>query len=139
MGDQAVKYLPIPAEIETTAKLVIDAAYKVHTELGAGLLESIYETCLAHELGKSGVLVEAQVSLPIVYDNLKLEAGYRLDMLVNKHLIVEIKAVEAITDVHRAQYDIFETDEAAIGALDKFQRCTSQKRYPSSCVLEFNQ
>ena len=103
MGDQAVKYLPIPAEIETTAKLVIDAAYKVHTELGAGLLESIYETCLAHELGKSGVLVEAQVSLPIVYDNLKLEAGYRLDMLVNKHLIVEIKAVEAITDVHRAQ------------------------------------
>ena len=103
MGDQAVKYLPIPAEIETTAKLVIDAAYKVHTELGAGLLELIYETCLAHELGKSGVLVEAQVSLPIVYDNLKLEAGYRLDMLVNKHLIVEIKAVEAITDVHRAQ------------------------------------
>ena len=103
MGDQAVKYLPIPAEIEATAKLVIDAAYKVHTELGAGLLESVYEACLAHELGKSGVLVEAQVSLPIVYDNLKLEAGYRLDMLVNKHLIVEIKAVDALMDVHRAQ------------------------------------
>jgi GxxExxY protein len=103
MSDQGKKYPPIPADIEATAKMVIDAAFKVHTELGAGLLESVYETCLVNELCKSGAMVETQVVLPIVYDNLKLDAGYRLDMLVNKHLIVEIKAVDILTDVHRAQ------------------------------------
>jgi GxxExxY protein len=94
---------PVPEEIEKTAKLVIDAAYRVHTELGAGLLESVYEICLVHELGKQGTVVETQVPLPVIYDNLRLDAGYRLDMLVNKHLIVEIKAVDSLTDVHRAQ------------------------------------
>ena len=83
--------------------MVIDAAYRVHTELGAGLLESVYETCLVHELSKQSVLVETQLALPVVYDNLRLDAGYRLDILVNKHLIVEIKAVDILTDVHRAQ------------------------------------
>ena len=103
MSDQGKKFPLIPPEIEPTAKIVIDAAYRVHTELGAGLLESVYETCLVHELGKAGVVVETQVALPVVYDNLRLDGGYRLDMLVNKHLIVEIKAVDILTDVHRAQ------------------------------------
>ena len=100
---QKKAYLPIPAEIEETAKTVIDAAYRVHTELGAGLLESVYETCLAHELGKEGLLVEAQLPLPVVYDNIRLDRGFRLEMLVNKHLIVEIKAVDLLTGAHRAQ------------------------------------
>ena len=104
MGNGQKKVYPqIPMEIEQTAKLVIDAAYRVHTELGAGLLESIYETCLAHELGKVGALVETQLPLPVVYDNLRLDVGFRLDMLVNKHLIVEVKAVDLLTGVHRAQ------------------------------------
>ena len=94
---------PVEAEIERTAKMVIDAAFRVHTELGAGLLESVYETCLAHELGKDGLLVETQLPLPVVYDNIKLDRGFRLDILVNKHLIVEIKAVDLLTGAHRAQ------------------------------------
>jgi GxxExxY protein len=67
------------------------------------LLESVYETCLAHELGKDGLLVETQLPLPVVYDNIRLDRGFRLDMLVNKHLIVEIKAVDLLTGAHRAQ------------------------------------
>jgi GxxExxY protein len=63
----------------------------------------VYETCLAHELGKVGALVETQLPLPIVYDNIRLDGGFRLDMLVNKHLIVEIKAADLLTGVHRAQ------------------------------------
>jgi GxxExxY protein len=94
---------PVADEIEQTAKMVIDAAFRVHTKLGAGLLESVYETCLAHELGKVGALVETQLPLPIVYDNIRLDGGFRLDMLVNKHLIVEIKAADLLTGVHRAQ------------------------------------
>jgi len=103
MSNPGKKYPPIPAEIEATAKLVLDAAYRVHTELGAGLLEPVYETCLAHELGKDGPLIETQLPLPVVYDNIKLDRGFRLDMLVNKHLIVEIKAVDVLTSAHRAQ------------------------------------
>jgi GxxExxY protein len=100
---QKKAYLPVPDEIEKTAKMVIDAAYRVHTELGAGLLESVYEACLDYELGKQCAQVETQVPLPVIYDNLRLDAGYRLDMLVNKHLVVEIKAVDMLTNIHHAQ------------------------------------
>jgi GxxExxY protein len=104
MGSSQKKaYLPVPDEIEKTAKMVIDAAYRVHTELGAGLLESVYEACLVYELGKQGAQVETQVPLPVIYDNLRLDAGYHLDMLVNKHLVVEIKAADMLTNIHHAQ------------------------------------
>jgi len=85
------------------AKMVFDAALKVHRALGPGLLESAYEECLSYELCKQGLNVERQKPLPLVYEEVKLDAGYRVDMLVNQKLIVEIKAVEALNDIHLAQ------------------------------------
>lgn len=74
----------MPPEVEKVGKAVLDAAFKVHTALGPGLLESVYETTVAYEIRKGGLLVETQVAMPIVYDNTKLESGLRLDMLVEK-------------------------------------------------------
>ena len=94
---------PLPAEIESLAKQTVDASIKVHRALGPGLLESVYETCLAHELRQRGVDVETQVVIPVVYDGVCLEAGLRLDMLINKQLIVEVKAVEQMNRIFKAQ------------------------------------
>jgi len=85
------------------SSLVIRDALKIHRLFGPGLLESVYETCLCHELTKSGLIVERQIPIPLVYDNLKLECGFRCDILVNKKLIVECKSVEALNDIHIAQ------------------------------------
>jgi GxxExxY protein len=79
------------------------AAFKVHTNLGPGLLESVYEVALAHELTKLGYEVKVQVGLPVVYDDIKLEMGYRMDLLVNDLVVVEIKSVDALADVHHKQ------------------------------------
>jgi GxxExxY protein len=76
---------------------------RVHSALGPGLLESAYEACLAHELRKAGLRVETQVALPVVYDGIRLDVGYRIDILVEDAVIVEIKACDAITAVHQAQ------------------------------------
>ncbi len=76
---------------------------KVHSALGCGLLESAYEACLAHELVKRGVAVERQVALPVIYDGFTIDAGYRVDILVEKIVMVELKAVERILNVHQAQ------------------------------------
>lgn len=96
-------YAPIPLDVELVGKAVLDAAFKVHTTLGPGLLESVYETTLAYEIRKGGLLVETQVAMPIVYDNTKLESGLRLDMLVDKCVIVELKSVEIMNPVYEAQ------------------------------------
>ena len=85
------------------AKAVVDASFRVHNKLGPGLLESVYETCLSHELLKTKLPIERQVLIPVRYDDLELEAGLRLDVLVDNNLIVEIKAVQEIHAVHRAQ------------------------------------
>jgi GxxExxY protein len=85
------------------SRLVITAAMKVHSLLGAGLLESAYEACLAHELRKQGLKVQTQVALPVVYDGVRLDIGYRVDVLVEDCIIVELKAVEKILAVHEAQ------------------------------------
>lgn len=85
------------------AKIVFESGLKVHRELGPGLLESAYEECLCYELLQKGVSVEKQKPLPLVYQEVKLEAGYRLDLFVEKKLVVEIKAVEALNDLHMAQ------------------------------------
>jgi GxxExxY protein len=90
-------------KLEAVAKAVVDAAFRVHTTLGPGLLESVYEACLVHELHRRGVGVAAQVSLPIEYDGLKLDGGLRLDLVVDGQLIVELKAVEALLPIHMAQ------------------------------------
>lgn len=82
---------------------VIDAAMKVHTVLGPGLLESTYETCLKHELVKRGYMVETQILLPIQYEEIKLDAGYRIDMLVESKVLLELKSVEQLLPIHEAQ------------------------------------
>lgn len=83
--------------------IIIGAAIEVHRTLGPGLLESAYEECLFYELEQKGLQVERQVALPIVYKEIKLDHGYRLDLLVNNQVVVELKTVEAINDVHQAQ------------------------------------
>jgi GxxExxY protein len=85
------------------SRAVIDAAMRVHSELGPGLLESAYEACLAQELRKAGADVETQVPLPLVYEGVKLEIGYRIDMLVDGLVVVEVKSVDAIAPIHQAQ------------------------------------
>jgi GxxExxY protein len=85
------------------SNLVINRALKVHTALGPGLLESAYKECLFYELQESGIYVEKEKPMPLIYEEVKLECGYRVDLLVENKLIIEIKAVEAINDVHLAQ------------------------------------
>ena len=97
------EYAPIPDEVNTISKVVTDCAFKVHKELGPGLLESVYEICLYHELQKSGLKVTRQVNVPVVYDNIKFDAGFRLDLLVDNKMIVEIKAVDEMNPVFDAQ------------------------------------
>lgn len=94
---------PIPDEVNDVARIVVDAAYRVHSTLGPGLLERVYEVCLAHELRKRGLAVETQIDLPVIYDGVKLDAGMRIDMIVAGNLLVELKAVEAVHPVHKAQ------------------------------------
>ena len=91
------------AEVESLARTIVDAGLKVHKALGPGLLESAYEHCLAHELHTRGVRLRRQVALPIVYQGVSLDAGYRLDLVVDEVIIIEIKAVEALTRLHDAQ------------------------------------
>ena len=88
---------------EEIFKKVLDAAFRVHTELGPGLLERAYEECLYYELQQNGLSVEKQKALPIVYKDIKLDAGYRIDLLVENCIVVELKSVECFTDVHFAQ------------------------------------
>jgi GxxExxY protein len=83
--------------------LIVGCAMRVHSALGPGLLESAYEPCLQFELIKSGLRVEAQKPLPLVYESVKLECGYRVDLLVEGKLIIEVKAVEALAEIHFAQ------------------------------------
>lgn len=82
---------------------IIDAAITIHSELGPGLLESVYEVVLAHELKERGLAVERQVAIPIEYRGIRFDEGYRLDLLVEDQVIVEIKSINDITDVHKKQ------------------------------------
>lgn len=84
-------------------KIIVDCALTVHKELGPGLLESTYEACLKYELIQSGLYVESQKELPVIYKDIKLEIGYRLDLLVNKKVIIEVKSVDTLNEVHLAQ------------------------------------
>jgi len=93
---------PIPKESDKVASKIVDAVFAVHTALGPGLLESVYEVCLLYELQKRGLKAERQVSLPVVCDNLRLDAGLRLDLVVENQVVVELKAVEMLLPVHKA-------------------------------------
>jgi GxxExxY protein len=93
----------IPDEIDAGARAVIDSSFAMHSTLGPGLLEKVYEVCLAHEIAKRGLVAARQVSLPVVYDNLRMDTGLRLDLLVGGCVIVEIKAVDSRVPIHTAQ------------------------------------
>jgi len=99
----AKTFEPIPADVEQTAKTIVDAAMAVHMALGPGLLESVYEVSLCHELAERAIPFESQVPLPVVYKGVKLDAGLRLDLVVASKVIVELKAVENTQPVHEAQ------------------------------------
>ena len=83
--------------------IIVDSALKVHRQLGPGLLESAYEQCLFYELVKRDLLVEKQKALPLIYEEVKLELGYRIDLMVDNKVIVEIKSVDGLNDIHLAQ------------------------------------
>ena len=89
--------------VNVWAREIVDAGLKVHKTLGPGLLESAYEHCLAYELQTRGLKLQRQAALPIVYEATRLDAGYRLDLIVENAIIVEIKAVEALAPIHEAQ------------------------------------
>jgi GxxExxY protein len=98
-----MKYENLPEETERIAKQVVDAAYHVHKVLGPGLLEKIYEVCLYYELTKRHIKFKRQVNVPIKYDNMTFDEGYRLDMLVEDQIIIELKACDKYNPVWNAQ------------------------------------
>ena len=99
-----MKYFePLPSEVEAVATAAVDAAYKIHKALGAGLMESVYEKCLIHELRKRNLEVRDQLDLPIWYDDIVIDAGLKPDLLVADVLIIEVKSVERMHPVYQAQ------------------------------------
>jgi GxxExxY protein len=98
-----MRYRTISPEVEFIGRMAIDAGMRVHSVLGAGLLESAYERCLAFELASRGVEIRRQVVLPISYQGTTLDAGYRIDLLVGTLVVIEVKSVDALTLIHQAQ------------------------------------
>ena len=94
---------PIPVRAENAARSSVDAALQVHKALGPGLLEFAYEHCLAFEIARRGLAVQRQLALPIVYEGERLDAGYRLDLVIEGAVIIEVKSVEALAPIHDAQ------------------------------------
>lgn len=90
-------------ELENIGRTIVDGAFKVHKALGPGLLEKVYEICLAHELRKAGLKVQRQLDIPIIYDGIEFAEGLRLDLFVEEKVIVEIKAIEIVNPVWQAQ------------------------------------
>lgn len=112
---------PIPAHLNRISGKVIAAAIKVHRELGPGLLESVYETCLAHELIESGFKLETQVFLPIIYKNITIDKGLKLDILVEGEVILELKSVETLLPIHQAQlFTYLKLSKKRLGLLINF-------------------
>jgi len=108
-------------EINQITHEKLDSAYKIHSKLGPGLLESAYQACLVYELRKKGLKVEVEKPLPLIYEEVKLECGYRIDLLVEYQVVVELKTVEAFTDVHTAQVLTYlKLSENKVGLLINF-------------------
>jgi GxxExxY protein len=93
----------IPPEIERLATLAVDAAFAVHTELGPGLLESAYQACFVHELGLRGVAYQKELPVPLNYKGIRIEVGFRADVVIEQKLLIELKAVEQVLPIHKAQ------------------------------------
>ena len=94
---------PLPAATERVGSAVLNAAFAVHKALGPGLLESVYEACLAEELQQAGLSVERQAGVPVTYGEVRMDVGYRLDLLVERAVVVEIKSIDALASIHTAQ------------------------------------
>lgn len=94
---------PVSPEVNQIGRAVMDAAFAVHRQLGPGLLESVYEHCLASDLTHAGLSVERQVAVPVRYRDDRLDVGFRLDLLVERQVIVEVKAIDALASIHTAQ------------------------------------
>jgi GxxExxY protein len=101
--EKKMKFLPLSAREEEIGKTIVDCSYKIHSSLGPGLLEKIYEICLCHELRKCNLEVKRQIDIPIQYDGLVFDEGLRLDILVEDLVICEIKAVDEVNPVWNAQ------------------------------------
>ncbi|MES2835105.1 MAG: GxxExxY protein [Pseudomonadota bacterium] len=93
----------VSPEVNAVGRAVMDAAFAVHRELGPGLLESVYELCMAEELVRAGLSVERQVGIPVRYRDAQFDTGFRLDLLVARKVVVEIKSIEALASIHTAQ------------------------------------
>ena len=96
-------HAPIPVRAEDAARASVDAALQVHKALGPGLLEFAYEHCLAFEIARRGLAVQRQLALPLVYEGEKLDAGYRLDLVIDGAVIIEVKSIDALAPIHDAQ------------------------------------
>ena len=106
---------------EEISKIVFESALKVHKDLGPGLLESAYEECLFYELKKTNLKIEKQKPLPLIYEEVKLEIGYRIDIIIENKFIIEVKSVEALNDVHLAQLLTYlKLSECKLGLLINF-------------------
>ena len=106
------------------SKIAFEAALKVHRALGPGLLESAYEACLCYELRKSGLRVDKQLGLPLIYEEVEMEIGYRIDLLIEEKFIVELKAVETLTPLHMAQLLTYlKLSDCKLGYLVNFNVC----------------
>ncbi|OGU68692.1 MAG: GxxExxY protein [Stygiobacter sp. RIFOXYC12_FULL_38_8] len=103
ISENRYDYLPLSQKEEQIGKAIVNSAYKVHRELGPGLLEKVYEVCLAHELTKCNFSVIRQLDVPIKYDNITFDEGLRLDLLVENLVVCELKAVELVNPVWEAQ------------------------------------
>jgi GxxExxY protein len=105
------------------SRIILDCAYKVHTKLGSGLLEKVYRECLAYELAKCGLEVKQEKSFPVVYEDVKMDCGYRVDIIVNNKVIVELKVVEEFTIEHTAQcLTYMRLSECRLGLLLNFYK-----------------
>ena len=100
---EKAKFEPLEPALERLATLIVDSAFKIHSTLGPGLLESVYEACLAHELTGRGIEVKRQVMVPIIYGNMRIDESFRIDLLVQDSVIIEVKAVEKFIPVFEAQ------------------------------------
>lgn len=114
-------FAELPAETERLAAAIVDAAYRVHSALGSGLLESAYETCLEIEFQKRGIEHARQIALPVVYEGVVIEPAYRLDFLVGRQIVVEVKAVGQLMPQHTAQVLTYiKLSELRLGLLINF-------------------
>lgn len=117
-------FRPISPELNDLSKKVIGLAIKVHHILGPGLLESSYKECLFYEIQKAGFYAEKEKGLPLIYEEVKLELGYRMDLLVENRFVIEIKAVESPTEVHTAQVLTYlRISQNRLGLLINFNVC----------------